>query len=70
MIDQYTLKMVKKDRRWKGIYTFCGFFIIILTAAIGIFLILKGSVTFVKAHHSVFEFLFSSDWNPSDSVGV
>lgn len=69
MIDQYTLKMVKKDRRWKGIYTFCGFFIIILTVAIGVFLILKGSDTFVKAHHSVFEFLFSSDWSPSDSVG-
>lgn len=67
--DQYTTRMVKKDGHAKILYTVCGLFIIVLTVAIGAFLIYKGSGTFVTAHHSVFEFLFSSKWEPLDSVG-
>jgi phosphate transport system permease protein len=67
--DLYTAKMVKKDGHAKILYTSCGLFIIILTVAIGAFLIYKGSGTFVTAHHTVWEFLFSSEWDPTDSVG-
>ena len=70
MDDIYTAKMVKKDKRAKILYAFCGLFIIILTIAIGAFLIYKGSGTFVTAHHTVWEFLFSSEWDPTDTPGT
>ena len=37
-----------------------------LTLSIGVFLLYKGSGTFYKYGHTVWEFLFSSDWNPTD----
>ena len=48
--------------------TACGIMIIALTLAIGAFLIIKGSGTFVKYHHSIGEFLFSSKWAPKDGA--
>lgn len=62
-------KAVSADQRWKHIYTACGIFIILLTVAIGAFLLWKGTGTFVTGHHAITEFLFSSDWNPSDTPG-
>lgn len=62
-------KAVTRDKRWKHIYLACGIFIILLTIAIGAFLLYKGSGTFVTGHHTITEFLFSSDWNPSDTPG-
>ena len=62
-------KAVSGDQRWKHIYTACGVFIILLTVAIGAFLIWKGTGTFTTGHHSLMEFLFSSAWNPSDTPG-
>lgn len=59
---------IKKENFWKGIMTACGIFIIILTLAIGAFLIIKGSGTFTKYGHSIGEFLFSSDWSPKDGA--
>ena len=50
------------------IVTASGFFIIALTLAIGVFLIVQGTGTFTKYHHSILEFLFSSEWAPVDSV--
>ena len=44
----------------------CGLFIIVLTLLIGAFLIYRGADTFRVYHHSVLEFLFSSNWNPAD----
>lgn len=52
----------------RGVVTVCGLFIIVLTLSIGAFLIWRGCGTFVTYHHSVFEFLFSSDWSPADST--
>jgi len=52
---------------WKIIITAIGIAVIGLTLAIAVFLAVKGSATFYKFHHSVFEFLFSSDWNPQDT---
>lgn len=51
----------------RGIVTICGLFMIALTVSIGAFLIFKGTGTFTRYGHSVFEFLFSSDWSPMDS---
>lgn len=68
-MDTILQKAIKKDRKWQIIYSLCGLFIIALTIAIGAFLLYKGSGTFVTAGHSITEFLFSSEWDPSDSVG-
>jgi phosphate transport system permease protein len=47
------------------IVTICGIFIIVLTLSIGAFLFYKGAGTFIIRKHSIFEFLFSSNWSPS-----
>ena len=52
----------------RGIVTACGIFIILVTLAIGGFLIYQGNGTFFKFHHSLAVFLFSSDWSPADSA--
>lgn len=58
----------RKEYLGRGIVTASGFFIIALTFAIGVFLIVQGTGTFTKYHHSILEFLFSSEWAPVDSV--
>lgn len=58
----------RKEYLGRGIVTAAGFFIIALTLAIGAFLIVQGSGTFTKFHHSILEFLFSSEWAPMDSA--
>ncbi|MDD7252767.1 MAG: phosphate ABC transporter permease subunit PstC [Firmicutes bacterium] len=58
----------RKEYLGRGIVTASGFFIIALTLAIGVFLIVQGTGTFTKYHHSILEFLFSSEWAPVDSV--
>ena len=58
--------MKKKDEIWRVVITAGGLFIILLTLAIGVFLVYRGIGTFTTYHHSVWEFLFSSDWNPAD----
>ena len=61
-------KALKKDKQYALIIKITGIFIILLTASIGIFLLYKGSGTFIQGKHSIFEFLFSSNWNPTDSA--
>lgn len=58
----------RKEYLGRGIVTASGFFIIALTLAIGVFLIVQGTGTFTQYHHSILEFLFSSEWAPVDSV--
>ncbi len=53
---------------WRGLVTVCGILIILLTLSIGAFLIVKGTGTFTKYHHTIMEFLFSADWSPMDSA--
>ena len=59
-------------RKYLGcsIVTICGLFMIALTVSIGAFLIFKGMGTFARYGHSVFEFLFSSDWSPMLSQAI
>jgi len=61
--------MSGKNRVGRILVTACGLFIILLTVSIGTFLIIKGTGTFTKYHHTVWEFLFSADWAPLDTPG-
>lgn len=58
----------RKEYLGRGFATGCGIFIIVLTFAIGIFLLVRGTGTFTKFHHSIAEFLFSADWSPVDTA--
>ena len=64
----YAKYMSRKGAFGRNLVTACGVFIILLTVSIGIFLIVKGTGTFTKYHHTVWEFLFSADWAPMDSA--
>jgi phosphate transport system permease protein len=55
----------RKEYLGRALVTAAGLFIIVLTVAIGAFLIYKGSATFFTDKHSVGEFLFSSVWKPA-----
>lgn len=48
--------MFRREYGWRGIATLCGMFVIILTIVIGAFLIYKGSDTFLKFGHTLWEF--------------
>lgn len=60
-------KMFQREYLGRGLVTVCGILIIVLTVLIGAFLAIKGTGTFTKFHHSVWEFLFSANWSPLDS---
>lgn len=63
-----TKGMFAKEYGWRGLMTVCGLFVIVLTMIIGAFLVYKGSDTFLKFGHTVFEFLGSTDFAPADSA--
>lgn len=63
------MKKFKSEYAGRILVTLCGGFLIVLTLIIGLFLIIRGSATFTQFHHSIAEFLFSSDWSPMDSAG-
>ena len=60
--------MFFKEYGWRGLAVICGMFVIVLTIGIGAFLVYKGSDTFLKFGHSIFEFLGSADWSPADNA--
>ena len=62
------LEYFHKEGLGRGFVTAAGFFIILLTLSIGVFLIYQGTGTFTKYHHSILEFLFSAEWAPMDSA--
>lgn len=61
-------RIIREDNMWRGIITAGGAFMIILTLAIGAFLLYRGMGTFTTYDHSVFEFLFSPVWAPADDM--
>lgn len=65
-----SVRLLKSERRGRALVTASGYFIILLTLSIGAFLVMKGTGTFTKYNHSIFEFLFSAEWSPSDSASV
>ncbi len=60
--------MIRQDRFWQYVITAGGLFMIVLTVAIGVFLLFRGSATFFVYDHSIWEFLFSSQWSPADTA--
>lgn len=60
--------MFAKEYLWQTIVTIGGLFVIFVTLIIGAFLIYKGSDTFLTFHHSIGEFLGSTDFNPTDNA--
>ena len=69
-MDKVVQKAIAKDKRWRAVYIACGLLIVALTLLMGAFLLYQGSQTFLKAHHSVWEFLFTSDWAPLDKTDM
>ena len=63
-----SIKLLRNERLGRGLVMACGLFIILLTLSVAAFLVVQGTGTFTKYHHSVLEFLFSADWAPTDSV--
>ena len=59
----------RKETACKTLVMVCGLLIIALVIVIALFLVIKGSGTFIQYHHSIGEFLFSKDWAPSDTPG-
>jgi phosphate transport system permease protein len=59
--------MFRKEYFWKWLISICGLLMIVITIAIGAFLIYKGLYTFTGFNHSIGEFLFSSNFSPNDS---
>ncbi len=57
--------MFRKEYFGRIVVTIAGLFLIFLTISIGAFLLYRGAATFTADHHSVAEFLFSSDWAPA-----
>lgn len=69
-MDKVVQKAIASDKRWSALYVFCGLLIVALTLLMGAFLLYQGSQTFIKAHHSLWEFLFTSEWAPNDKPGI
>ncbi len=61
-------RMFYNEYFWRGLSIFFGIFVIALTIIIGAFLIYKGSDTFLKFRHTLWEFLGSAEWDPVDSA--
>ena len=57
--------MFGKEYGFRALATACGIFVIALTIIIGAFLVYKGSDTFLKFGHTLWEFLGSAEWNPA-----
>ncbi len=66
IMSPQSFRIFRKEYLGRSAVTLCGLFLILLTAAIGAFLFGKGMGTFTVYHHSIFEFLFSSQWSPAD----
>ena len=66
MLKKTKKGMFYKEYGWRALTIAFGLFVIVLTLVIGAFLIYKGSDTFLKFGHSIWEFLGSADWEPVD----
>ena len=66
---KFFLKL-KNEYLGRGYATLCGAIIVILTFTIIIFLTTKGLNTFIKHGYSIFNFIFSGDWNPDGGDSI
>lgn len=58
----------RRENLGRGFVTAMGIVIILITIALGVFLFIKGSYSFTYFGHSIFDFLFTSEWNPTASM--
>ncbi len=59
---------LRNDRIWRHVIQGAGFCLLLLTIAIGFFLIYRGTGTFTTYGHSISEFLFSTNFKPHDTL--
>lgn len=59
---------LRNDRIWRYVIQGAGFCLLLLTVAIGVFLIYRGTGTFTTYGHSISEFLFSTNFKPNDTL--
>ena len=57
----------RREYLGRGFVTFMGLLIIVITIAILLFLLVRGTASFTHFKHGVMDFLFSENWNPTDS---
>ena len=61
-------RTLRRDRYWRYLINAAGIFLLVVTGAIGAFLLHRGTGTFTQYGHSLSEFLFSTQWNPADTL--
>lgn len=61
-------RTLRSDRYWRYLINAAGIFLLVVTGAIGAFLLYRGTGTFTQYGHSLSEFLFSTQWNPADTL--
>ena len=61
-------RTLRRDRYWRYLINAAGIFLLVVTGAIGAFLLYRGTGTFTQYGHSLSEFLFSTQWNPADTL--
>lgn len=61
-------RTLRRDRYWRYLINAAGIFLLVVTGAIGAFLLYRGTGTFTQYSHSLSEFLFSTQWNPADTL--
>lgn len=67
MDDTKAVSLWKREYLGRGLVTISAAALLFLVLAIGCFLLAKGTETFTVFSHSPAEFLFSSQWAPSDT---
>ena len=60
--------IVVQDNIFRLIVLIGAIFMVVMTFAIGVFLLVRGSATFTTYDHSITEFLFSTAWSPKDDT--
>ncbi len=61
-------RTLRRDRYWRYLINAAGIFLLVVTGAIGAFLLYRGTGTFTQYGYSLTEFLFSTQWNPADTL--
>lgn len=67
-IDTAVIKAHRNEKAARTFITICGIGMALVPFLIGAFLFLKGTDTFFQFGHSITEFIFSGQWNPSDTA--
>ena len=67
-IDAAVSKAHRNEKAARTFITVCGIGMALVPFLIGAFLFIKGTDTFFQFGHSLTEFIFSGQWNPSDTA--